>query len=235
MQHLGARLALLDGFALWLNDRQVIMPFRSQRVLAFLALHEHPVKRTYVAGTLWGDNTEQRSAANLRTALARLPREAGRLVQVIGHQLSLPEWVCVDLRETSELTRRIIDRDDRVVRVKGIHRQLMVDLLPDWYDEWALSERERYRELRLHALEVLCDALATAGDFAAAIEAGLAAVAGEPLRESAQRALIRTYLAEGNQAAAVRQYRRFRFLLDRELGLAPSPSLTALVPLSAAR
>src|SRR5215472_10827756 len=85
------------------------------------------------------------------------------------------------------------------------------------------------------ALEVLCDSLATAGDFAAAIEAGLAAVAGEPLRESAQRALIRTYLAEGNQAAAVRQYRRFRLLLDRELGLAPSPSLTALVPLSAAR
>lgn len=228
-----ARLALLGGFALWLNDRHVSMSLRSQRLIAFLALHEHPIQRTYVAGILWGDYTEQRSTANLRTALARLPREACQVVQVIGHQLSLSEWVSVDIRETSELTRRIIDRDDRVLRIKGIHRRLMVDLLPDWYDEWAQAERERYRELRLHALEVLCDTLAIAGDFAAAIEAGLGAVAGEPLRESAQRALIRIYLAEGNQAAAVRQYRRFRFLLDRELGLAPSPSLTALIPLSA--
>ena len=66
-------------------------------------------------------------------------------------------------------------------------------------------------------------------EFGPAIEAGLAAVAGEPLRESARRALIRAYLAEGNQAAAVLQYRRFHSLLDRELGLAPSRSLGSLV------
>jgi DNA-binding SARP family transcriptional activator len=227
-----ARLTLLDGFALWLGGRRVTVPLTSQRLLAMLALHEQPLQRTYVAGMLWSDYAERRAIANLRCAIARLPRSGNRLVQVVGRQLGLADWVAVDVRETSDLTQRIIDHDERILRTKGVQRRLAADLLPDWYDDWVGSAQERYRELRLHALEVLCDAQAATGDFAAAIEAGLAAVAGEPLRESAQRALIRTYLAEGNQATAVRQYLRYRSLLQDELGLAPSPSLAALLPVA---
>jgi DNA-binding SARP family transcriptional activator len=86
-----------------------------------------------------------------------------------------------------------------------------------------LLERERFRQLRLHALERLCDRLTAQGRFAEATEAGLAAVAGEPLRESAHRALIRAYLAEGNPGEAVGQYERLRALLRDELGVSPSP------------
>jgi DNA-binding SARP family transcriptional activator len=223
------RLELLDGCAIWLRGRPVALPLNSQRLLALLALHEHPLQRTYVAGTLWADYPEQRSVANLRTALARLPLMAGRLVEVVGRQLRLSPWVSVDVRETSALARQVIDRDEDVLGIKGLHRRLIDDLLPDWYEDWVLAEQERYRELRLHALEALCEWLTNLEEFGPAIEAGLAAVAGEPLRESARRALIRAYLAEGNQAAAVLQYRRFHSLLDRELGLAPSRSLTNLV------
>jgi DNA-binding SARP family transcriptional activator len=202
-------------------------------VLALLALHEHPLQRTYVAGLLWPDFPEHRSVANLRTALARLPLKAGRLVEVVGRQLRLARWVSVDIRETSALARQIIDEDDEVLSIKGLHQPLMRDLLPDWYEDWVLAEQERYLELRLHALEALCQVLMHREDFGPAIEAGLAAVAGEPLRESARRALIRAYLAEGNQAAAVLQYRRFQSLLDRELSLAPSGSLKAMLSLGA--
>jgi DNA-binding SARP family transcriptional activator len=202
-------------------------------VLALLALHEHPLQRTYVAGLLWPDFPEHRSVANLRTALARLPLKAGRLVEVVGRQLRLARWVSVDIRETSALARQIIDEDDEVLSIKGLHQPLMRDLLPDWYEDWVLAEQERYLELRLHALEALCQVLMHREEFGPAIEAGLAAVAGEPLRESARRALIRAYLAEGNQAAAVLQYRRFQSLLDRELSLAPSGSLKAMLSLGA--
>jgi len=223
------RLELLDGCAIWLRGRPVALPLSSQRLLALLALHDHPLQRTYLAGTLWADYPEQRAVANLRTALARLPLAAGRLVEVVGRQLRLAPWVEVDIQETSALARRVIDHDDDVLRVKGLHRRLATDLLPDWYEDWVLAEQERYRELRLHALEGLCEWLTRLEEFGPAIEAGLAAVVGEPLRESARRALIRAYLAEGNQAAAVLQYRRFQSLLDRELGLAPSRSLASLV------
>jgi DNA-binding SARP family transcriptional activator len=228
-----ASLELLNGCGIWLTGRPVALPLSSQRLLALLALHEHPVQRTYVAGTLWPDYPEQRSVANLRTALARLPLMAGRLVDVVGRQLRLASWVSVDVRETSVLARQVIDHDEDVLGIKGVHRRLMVDLLPDWYEDWVLAEQERYRELRLHALEALCEWLTRLGEFGSAIEAGLAAVSGEPLRESARRALIRAYLAEGNQAAAVLQYRRFHSLLDRELGLAPSRSLSTLVSVGA--
>ena len=102
------------------------------------------------------------------------------------------------------------------------------DLLPDWYDEWLVFERERVRLLRLLALEALCDRFSRAGWHAEATQAGLAAVAAEPLRESAHRALMRAHLADGNPGEAIRQYRILATLLHRELGLHPSPEMRAL-------
>jgi DNA-binding SARP family transcriptional activator len=67
-------------------------------------------------------------------------------------------------------------------------------------------ERERFHQLRIHALESLCDQLAASRRYVQAEQAGLAAISGEPLRESAHRALIRVYLREGNRGEAIRQY-----------------------------
>jgi DNA-binding SARP family transcriptional activator len=83
--------------------------------------------------------------------------------------------------------------------------------------------------LTLHALELLCVELTAAGHYARAAHAAVAAVSREPLRESAQRALIGVYLAEGNQGEAVRQYHAFESLLSKELGLAPSQKMLTLV------
>jgi DNA-binding SARP family transcriptional activator len=92
-----------------------------------------------------------------------------------------------------------------------------------------LVERERFHQLRLHALEALCDRLITAGRYGEAIDAGLAVVAAEPLRESAHRALIKAHLAEGNHGEAYRQYQLCREILRDELGVEPSNALRALL------
>ena len=60
------------------------------------------------------------------------------------------------------------------------------------------------------------------------IASGLAAVAAEPLRESAHRMVIRVHLLEGNIAEASRQYRAFARLLSDALGARPSPSMDVL-------
>jgi len=103
------------------------------------------------------------------------------------------------------------------------------ELLPGWYDDWVLIERERHRQLSLHALEMICELLTAAGRFGPAVTAGLAAVREEPLRESAHRGLIQAYLAEGNPSEALRDYRLYEKLLWRELRLKPSGRLSELV------
>jgi DNA-binding SARP family transcriptional activator len=106
---------------------------------------------------------------------------------------------------------------------------LSADILPAWWEEWVVEERERYRQRRLHALEHLGARLRNAGRHALALEAGLAAVTAEPLRESAQRLVVSIHLAEGNRGEALAQYDRFARLLRHALGCAPSPQMEALV------
>lgn len=204
------------------------LPLSAQRLLAFLALQRRPVQRLYVAGVLWTESSEERSLANLRSTLWRLRRPACPVVHARGTMLRLPAEVAVDVDELSRLARGVLEQSAQCADGE-IESLLHGDLLPDWYDDWVIMERERLRHLRLHALESLCQQLAEVGRYWNAIEVGLAAVRADPLRESAHRALIRAHLAEGNAAEAVRHYRDFCALLRRELGLRPSPHLQHLL------
>jgi DNA-binding SARP family transcriptional activator len=49
------------------------------------------------------------------------------------------------------------------------------------------------------------------------------------LRESAHRAVIKAYLAEGNRVEAARQYELYRRLARVELRVAPSAGMRALI------
>jgi DNA-binding SARP family transcriptional activator len=103
------------------------------------------------------------------------------------------------------------------------------ELLPDWYDDWVLIEREYFRQLRLRALEVACDRFTGAGRLDDALATGLAVLECEPLRESAHRALIRVHLGQGNVSEAIRQYCFCRSLLRDRLGVDPSDQMFELM------
>jgi DNA-binding SARP family transcriptional activator len=221
-------LQLLDRFEARRDGAVVALPQSARRLVASLALHERPLHRTHVAGSLWPGATEEHANASLRSTLWRLGRNDCPLIEADGSLVRLMPGVAVDLHEVQERARAVLRADLPTVETL---RSLCLagELLPDWYDDWVVIERERFRQLRLHALDALCEALTGAGRYPAAIEAGYAAVAAEPLRESAHRLLIQAYLAAGNRRDAIRRYRCFRDLLETELGLAPSPQLEQLV------
>src|SRR5262249_11414001 len=100
---------------------------------------------------------------------------------------------------------------------------------PGWSDGWLVPERERFHQLRLHAMESLCERLAAFGWFGAAVDVGLAVVAVGPLPESAQRALIDAHLPEGNACEGIREVAAFSSLLYGELGMHPSDELRTRV------
>jgi len=214
---------LLRGFELRLDGEAIPVPSIVERLVAFLALHDRFVNRPFVAGTLWPDASDDRAGASLRSALWRLRQLVRPVVVAVNDRLGLAGGTAVDLRDASEVAHRILAPSARAAPPRSGAAILTGDLLPGWSDDWVVLERERFRQLRLHALERLCDQLSAAGRFAEATEAGLAAVAGEPLRESAHRALIRAYLAEGNRGQALGQYERLRTVLRDELGVSPSP------------
>jgi DNA-binding SARP family transcriptional activator len=223
------RLNLVGGFELRCAGEPVHLPTGAQRVLGFLALQERARSRMHVAFTLWPGASETHAYGSLRSALFRLQASGCRLVTVSRDELELGSAVAVDIRERLALVDRLLsgETDDGAGEIDP---ELLADeLLPDCYEDWVLLERARYHELRLRALETLCDLELRAGRAPQAVAAGLAAVRADPLRDSARRALIRAHLAEGNQADALGQYHDFELLLRDQLGLHPSGELTELV------
>ena len=220
------QLRLLDAFEVSCDGSPVRLPSIAQRLVAFVALHERPVERGYVAGMLWLDTPDRRAAGNLRTALWRVQARAHGLLDASEHRLRLEPGVQVDLRLAEQVARQ---------EISGTGTQcgsevFTGDVLPDWYDDdWVILERERFRQLRLRALDALCARHLRAGEHGQALEAGLLSLAGEPLRESAHRALIRVHLAEGNAVEALRQYRLCRRLLHEQLGIEPTQELRDLI------
>jgi DNA-binding SARP family transcriptional activator len=191
------------------------------------------MNRSAAAERLWPDSHHRRAAANLRSALW-LGRRIGdvTVIETSGPRLLLATAVEVDTRAVMDQARRMARTTDTPVSPSGpevLITNLSRELLPDWSDEWLLLERERWDQVRLHTLETLARRLIATKMFLSALEAALTAVAIEPVRESAHRALVEVYLAEGNSACALKHYQRYRALLHRELGVTPSQRLTDLV------
>jgi DNA-binding SARP family transcriptional activator len=227
------RLRLLDGFALDVGGEMIEPTVGLQRLIALVALRRHALHRDYAAGLLWLDVTDRRAAGNLRSALWRLRQLVGRPVVVArGGTIRLHPDISVDVHEASASARRWVGGAVTDGDVEAGAAAFESDLLPDWYDEWVVSERECFRQLRLHALEAVAERYIAVGRLGDALLAAMAAVAADPLRETAHRALIRVHLAEGNAAEAIRQVRRCERLLRDELGVYPSTGLTDLVAAS---
>lgn len=223
------RLSLLRGFELTRGGIAVPLSNGPQHLLAYLALQERALPRTYVAGVLWTNVTDTRASANLRSALWRLRQPGLDLVDGVRNSIRLSPHVAVDVRQVAAIARRLLNPAEEADDVDLEAIAFAGELLPGWYEDWLTLERERQRQICLHALETLCERWTSAHNFGKAVMAGLAAVASEPLRESAHRALIKAHVAEGNPGEAIRQYAIYRQTLRNELNLEPSSQMTDLI------
>jgi DNA-binding SARP family transcriptional activator len=201
------------------------IPNGSKHLVVLVALRRS-IRRHQASALLWPASDAKRAAGNLRSALWRLRRAGLELFDVHPRVLRLRADVAVDCEHVDEWAQRLITGAAGPEDVPTLpFRPHAVDLLPGWYEHWAIAERERLREHVLRGLEALCRGLTEQGRFGEAIEVGLAAVGAEPLRDTAQRALLAAHVAEGNVAEGRRCLRSYRLMLRRELGVEPSPDL----------
>jgi DNA-binding SARP family transcriptional activator len=179
-----------------------------------------------LAGTLWPYKSQSRAAANLRSALWRLPEEVRATLDNNGVRLRLDNQWSVDIVEARQIAAELRGSYSCDPKIVDHFRS---DLLPDWTEDWLVVERERFHQLRIHALELLADRQLKAGDPALAAETALLAISAEPLRESSMSVLLHSEIKLDNRAAAVEHYRRFAALLCDACGVKPSSRLRAVV------
>jgi DNA-binding SARP family transcriptional activator len=228
-------LHLLGSFHIGTDDDpEVASSPGTQRLVVLLALRDRVVSRAAVAGALWPDASSDLAAVRLRAALTRLDPAARALVDMTPGGLRLSTDCAVDYRDALAYAEGLLEAEhppahETAAETRASIAVLCLELLPDSYDDWVLSEAEDWRLLRAAALEALTASLSADDRPHLAMGAARAAIRNEPLRETAQAALIRLHLVAGNQTEALRVYERYAEALHETLQLSPSPLLRSLV------
>jgi DNA-binding SARP family transcriptional activator/pimeloyl-ACP methyl ester carboxylesterase len=217
-----ARLRLLGELRLEIDGQPVALPSsrKARLLLAVLALEPRRHGRSELAGRLWPDVLEESARASLRNALAQLRSALGRhadaVVSVDADQVGLADGVRTDVAE--------IETEPELA-LEAAGQTLLAGLDDDLVQEHRARLATRLGEVLTGA----ATAAEGAGDLAAAIRLSRRIVEFDPLAETAHRDLIRRLAADGDRAAALSAYERFRERLAGELRIVPSPQTRALV------
>ena len=234
-------IQLLGGFRL-VSDTTPLTTLdlpRLQALLAYLVLHRAaPHARSHLAFGLWPDTTEAQARTNLRTLLHRLRQALPDADQFLHIDAQTVQW-----RTDASWTLDVADFEHALAQADHAEhhgdpttlRKALAeaveryhgDLLPAWYDDWVLLERERLRQLFLTALERLILILEQEGAYAAAIGHAQRLLRHDPLHEATYQHLMRLHALSGDRASALRVYHTCATVLERELGVEPSPTTRA--------
>ena len=198
----------------------------ARRLVAYLAVHPRPRHRAALAADLWPGLAGPAALRLLDEAVAAVD-VPGLLATDDDGALSLAGDVEVDLAAAMRLLRTLPESP-------GSHdtdlAPLLSDILPGWTAAWVAVERERFRQLRLHAVEERSARLTAAGRHDDAVALARLAVRSAPSRESARRAVINAMLAQGDVAGAMDEYDEYQELLRSSVGVAPAFALDTLLP-----
>lgn len=228
----GWKLQALGAWAVTRDGVEVTLPPRDQRLVALLLI-EGRRPRSVLAARLWPDAPDARASANLRSATLDLRRRAPGLVESVAGTLGLGGAVESDLARLRRLLRRrraagLVEEAEVLVQVE--------ELLPGWYEDWVVAEREHLHEGVLDRIHHVVQGLVEVEAAGHALPLVRTAIQLEPMRESAHRALAQIHLLSGDRVAAWQVYAGFRQRSVREFGVSPSSRFEELIgPLCAER
>src|SRR5919106_1629992 len=213
---------------------------RPKQVLEILlAGRGHLVPTDRLAERLWGENLPLKAVGSLQTFVSVLRRHlspdrdrARELVvtEVEAYRFAT-DLVELDLDRFDELVERSAHEPTHEAR-RSLERALELargEVLEDEpYALWAQDLRGTYEGRVLGAHLEAADAALAELDYAAALAHAEKAAALDRFSERAHRTAMLALYALGRQHDALETYRRFRTLLDEELGLAPTAETRAL-------
>lgn len=197
-----------------------------EALLAYLALFPDIHTRDQLAALLWGDSPDQQARTSLRTALVTLRRALGDEIVIADRdtvQLNPDLQIWADIHELERANLQ-----SSISSLQSLGSLYRGDLLTEFYDDWVLTERERYRAIYLDGLLALTQAYRSSSDYARAIETAQTILQNDPANEHAFQHIMFCQLAQGNRNAALDTYARCVTALQDELGVEPEPETRAL-------
>jgi DNA-binding SARP family transcriptional activator len=214
---------LLGQFSVLKDEEAVEIPSRpAQSLFAYLAMTagtNH--RREKLAGLLWPEASETNARSNLRHALWRLRK-------AIGDEYFLADKISITFNAETDHwmdTSLLEGEDSRAGSTRDLLEGVSAyggELLPGFYDDWVILERERYRALFEKKLQSLLDRLIEESHWAEVLEWGERWIALGHAPEPAYRALMFAHCGLGDTAGMASTYQRCIKALREELGVEPS-------------
>ncbi len=211
----------------------------ARTLLAYLLLRRgSPQSRLKMAGIFWPDMDEARSRRSLTQALWRIRNLLPDHLESDAQHILIPKasTLTVDVEIFESLTDSysqvdVVTQEEKVASAQSLRQAVALyrgNLLEGFYDDWALVERERLRELYLRTLGNLIDIEKSKGNFGEALDYALKLAKVDPFREAAHREVMRLYFALDRPEAALTQYENCVRILDEEFGLEVDQQTRAL-------
>lgn len=230
-------------------DGLILAGCRSQKALelfCYLLLHhELPHHRETLASKLWGDHcTTVQSKRYLSKALWQLQTELRKISEQFDDELlevdqhwirinpSFNLWMDVSAFENAYKDVQDIPPAELDVQSIALLKQAVTlysgALLDGWFQDWCLSERERFQQIYLIILDKLMLYYASAKQFSLGIYYGEKSLQCDRARERTYRQLMRLQYGLGDRTGALRQYTRCVQALREELDIMPSGQTSRL-------
>ena len=237
------RIELLGGFCVRCG-RRTIRRFRTRKTGILLARLACEPRRSHsrevLTDLLWPDadpvagrHSFSQALSSLRNQIEHPATRAGAVLIADRDTVRLdPTAAAIDVQEFRDLLRMARSAGD-----PAQHRRLLAkavelyrgELLPGYYEDWILREREQLAEAYLRALGQLAKITEERGDVAGAVAVLRRALSAEPLAEALLRRLLRLYARTGQHAAALSAYRRWEQVLRTEYEQEPDRRTAELV------
>ncbi len=209
-------------------------PAKAIALLAWLASAREPQPRERILGLLWADSTDTAARKNLRNILWTIRKALGEdAIRGDNDHLALGASVWADTREFEKIPDDLGSIQIEHLKSKiELYRAPLLDGLtltdmPD-FEIWLTTERERFAQLHLRALDALVKMQRASGDWRAMAATAQRALAHDNLQEPMSRALMEAHARLNERANALRQYDTLRETLARELGVEPLPETETL-------
>lgn len=217
---------LLGQFALSLGGKALDLNSRpAQALLAYLLLSPGQHRRERLAALLWPDADEDSARQNLRNNLWKLNKILGEgFVNADKISVGISDEAAYRL-DVAQLESVDESSSDALIRAVAVYKS---ELLPGFYEEWVLLERERLQAVFDSKMQILLELLHQENRWRDLLTWGEKWISLGHVPEPAYRALMTAHARLGDVAGMAAVYQRCVKMLEDELGVEPSAETQAL-------